>query len=45
MLFAIGSTFHILGFLWILLTIRNIRPLTLCENAASSTVISAKELP
>ena len=29
LLFAIGSTFHVLGFLWILLTIRNIRPIAL----------------
>jgi ACS family hexuronate transporter-like MFS transporter len=29
LLFAIGSTFHVLGFLWILWTIRNIRPIAL----------------
>ncbi len=27
LVFAIGSTFHAIGFLWILLTIRNIRPI------------------
>jgi ACS family hexuronate transporter-like MFS transporter len=29
LLFAVGSTFHILGFVWILLTIRNVRPVSL----------------
>jgi ACS family hexuronate transporter-like MFS transporter len=32
MLFAIGGTFHVLGFLWILLTIRNVRPVAPCEE-------------
>ena len=45
MLFAVGSTFHILGFLWILLTIRNIRPIALNDDAASPSLISGKELP
>ena len=34
MLFAIGSSFHILGFLWILYTIRHIRPLARPRDAA-----------
>ena len=35
LVFAVGSTFHILGFIWILLTIRNVAPLVLHEAAAS----------
>ncbi|MGO8749652.1 MAG: MFS transporter [Thermoguttaceae bacterium] len=34
MLFAIGSTFHVVGFLWILLTIRNVRPIALDLSSA-----------
>ena len=33
--FAIGSTFHVLAFFWILLMIREIRPLHLSEEAAA----------
>jgi ACS family hexuronate transporter-like MFS transporter len=33
LLFTIGSTFHVVGFLWILLTIRHIRPIELHVEA------------
>ena len=33
--FAIGSTFHILGFVWILLTIRNVRPVAIGGELAT----------
>ena len=45
MLFVIGSTFHILGFLWILLTIRNVRPIPLHEKTPGAASVPAKELP
>jgi ACS family hexuronate transporter-like MFS transporter len=32
-LFAVGCTFHLLGFAWILLTIRTIRPISLAPGA------------
>ena len=45
MLFAIGSTFHVLGFFWILFTIRNIRPITLHDETSGSAPVSAEALP
>ena len=33
-LFGIGSTFHILGFVWILLTIRKVQPIAAYRFAA-----------
>ena len=41
LLFAIGSTFHLLGFLWILLTIRDVRPIAFQEETSSPTPVSA----
>ena len=43
LLFAVGSTFHVAGFLWILLTIRNIRPIAMHEETSSPALVSAKE--
>jgi ACS family hexuronate transporter-like MFS transporter len=43
LLFGIGSTFHVAGFLWILLTIRNIRPLVLHAESPGAAVVSAEE--
>jgi ACS family hexuronate transporter-like MFS transporter len=41
LVFAIGSTFHLLGFLWILLTIRDVRPIAFQEETSSPTPVSA----
>ena len=43
MLFAIGSAFHILGFLWILLTIRKVQPVEVPEPAARSELAFGEE--
>jgi ACS family hexuronate transporter-like MFS transporter len=42
--FAIGSTFHVLGFLWILLLIRDIRPLTFREEPPGPVPVPALAL-
>ena len=43
LLFAIGGTFHVLGFLWILLTIRNVRPIGVHEATSCTEPVSARE--
>lgn len=45
MLFAIGSTFHIAGFLWILLTIRKIHRIPLYDQAADHVPVLTQETP
>jgi ACS family hexuronate transporter-like MFS transporter len=43
LLFTVGSTFHVVGFLWILLTIRNIRPIALFEGTSSPALVSVQK--
>ncbi|MGA2621348.1 MAG: MFS transporter [Thermoguttaceae bacterium] len=42
-LFAIGSVFHLLGFGWILLTIRKVEPIPLAEPSSSPVLVSVEE--
>jgi ACS family hexuronate transporter-like MFS transporter len=44
LVFAIGSTFHMLGFIWILLTIRNIRPIAFPEQSPDAPLMPALAL-
>lgn len=43
MLFLIGSAFHIAGFLWILLTIRNVQPIDMPEPETRSELAFGEE--